>query len=563
MQRNGASGFSQRVLCIVHSLRPRLQCEYSMRRTYFALILAILTSSIAQNAPIDVQILAFNDFHGNLKSPGKISGIDAGGAEYLATWIQTLKSGHPNNVVVAAGDLIGASPLLSSMFHDEPTIESLNLMGLEFTSVGNHEFDEGKTELLRMQNGGCHPVDGCKADARFTGATFKYLAANVVDTARKPLFPAYQVKSFSGIPVAFIGLTLRGTPGIVSPAGVAGLTFEDEADTVNRLVPELKAQGIEAIVVLIHQGGKQEGAINECREFSGTIADIVRRMSKSVDVVISGHTHEAYNCTIDGRLVTSASSFGRVLTTIDLKLDTKTHDVVSIKAENHIVRDDVAKDPEQTALIRRIAPLVEPIENRVIGSATATLDSIATTAGESSLGDIIADAELEGTRATTAGGAQIAFINSGGIRSAIVPINGKVTYGQIFTTQPFGDTMVTMSLLGSEIHALLEQQWKGNGTAGTVLQVSTGFTYAWDAANPAGRRVDPAGIKLNGVTLNPAARYRITVNDFLSTGGDGFTVLKKGTNKIVGMTDLEVLEQYFKAHSPVAPGPRNRIRRTH
>jgi 5'-nucleotidase len=521
----------------------------------------------AQNGPVDVEILAINDFHGNLKPPGtlKVNGVDveAGGSEYLATLIKTLRAKNPNNILVGAGDMVGASPLVSAVFHDEVTIEALDMMGLAFTSVGNHEFDEGKDELLRKQNGGCHPVDGCRNGSRFDGAKFKYLAANVVnkDTG-KALFPAYQIQSFGGIPVAFIGMTLKATPTIVSPRGVAGLEFRDEVETVNHLVPELKAQGVEAMVVLIHEGGRQKGDYNDCKEMAGPIVDIVNRLDKAVDVVISGHTHEAYNCTINGKLLTSASSFGRVLTEIDMRLDPRSHDVVAMKAQNFVVRHDVAKDAAQTALITTASNAVAPLANRVIGSASAELKKDANLAGESPLGDIIADSQLEATRDPSKGGAQIAFMNSGGIRASVQPSGGKVTYEQIFTTQPFGNSLVTMSLRGSDIHDLLEQQWSGgNLNATKVLQVSEGFTYTWDAAKPSGQRVDPQSIRLNGKTIDAAALYRITANIFLAQGGDNFTVLTRGSNLLGAEQDLDVFEQYFKAHAPVKPGPLDRIQR--
>ena len=223
---------------------------------------------------------------------------------------------------VAAGDLIGASPLLSGLFHDEPTIEALSLMGLEVSAVGNHEFDEGRDELLRMQNGGCHPLAGCRGPSKFAGAKFRYLAASTIDRRTgKTLLPAYEVKEFEGIPVAFIGLTLKDTPKVVSPSGVAGLEFRDEAETVNALVPELRRRGIEAIVVLIHEGGFPTGDYNECPDISGPIVNIVKKLDKAVDLVVSGHTHRAYKCVIDGRLVTSADKFGTLVTEIELMLD--------------------------------------------------------------------------------------------------------------------------------------------------------------------------------------------------------------------------------------------------
>ncbi len=522
--------------------------------------------------PIDVKIIAFNDFHGNLKTPSggvktpdpadasKTVTVPAGGAEYLASWIANLKAKNPNNVVVSAGDLIGASPLLSALFHDEPTIESMNLMGLEINAVGNHEFDEGKDELLRMQNGGCHPVDGCQAGSTFGGARFKFLAANVVDTqSGKTIFPAYVIKTFHRVPVAFIGMTLKGTPSIVTPSGVAGLTFKDEADTVNALVPELKQQGVEAIVVVLHEGGYQSGFYNDCKGISGPLVDIVNHLDPAVDVVISGHTHQAYNCNIGGKLVTSAGQYGTLVSEIDLKLDPSTHDVIESKADNLIVRTTVAKDPQQTSLIDKFLALVTPLENRIVGSATAILDRGQNTAGESPLGDIIADAQLEATAAASFGGAQIALMNPGGIRANITPdAAGKVSYGMLFTVQPFGNSLVTMTLKGADVREALEQQWKGQSSP-RILSVSKGFNYSWDNAAPVGSKI--ASITLNGVPLDPAASYRVTVNNFLSTGGDNFVAFNKGTSRLGGAQDVDALEAYFKAHTPVAPLASDRVSR--
>ena len=317
----------------------------------------------------------------------------------MATLVKQLREGHKNTIFVAAGDLIGASPFLSAMFHDEPTIESLDLMGLDVASVGNHEFDEGKDELLRMQNGGCHPKDGCQGPHPFLGAKFRYLAASTIEKSTgKPLLPAYEIKNFDGIPVAFIGLTLKGTPLIVAPDGVASLEFRDEAETVNALIPELKARGVEAIVVLIHEGGLPTGDYNECPGISGPIVDIVKKFDKAVDVVVTGHTHRAYVCEIDGRLVTSADKYGTLVTAIDVKLDPVTRDIVSAKADNTIVRiASLAKAAEQTALIESYDRLAAPIAGRPAGSITETLSRVPNAAGESALGDIIADAQLAAT----------------------------------------------------------------------------------------------------------------------------------------------------------------------
>jgi 5'-nucleotidase len=529
----------------------------------------------AQGAPVDLRILAINDFHGNLRPPqGGIRIADpedktrkitvaAGGAEHMATLVKQLRQGARNTIFVAAGDLIGASPFLSAMFHDEPSIESLSMMGLEVASVGNHEFDEGKDELLRMQNGGCHPVDKCQGPHPFLGAKFRYLAASTMEKSTgKTVFPPYEIKQFDGVPVAFIGLTLKGTPDIVSPVSVAGLEFRDEADTVNALVPELKARGVEAIVVLIHEGGFPTGDYNECPAISGAIVDIVKKFDHAVDVVISGHTHQAYVCEIDGRLVTSGDKYGTIVTAIDLKLDPATRDVISAKAGNVIVRTSAyARDPEQTALLESYDKVAAPIANRRAGSITETLSRMPNDAGESALGDIIADAQLAATRADTKGAAVIAFTNPGGVRTDIPrKDDGAVTYADVFASQPFRNQLVTLTLTGVQIKNMLEQQWL-DPKRPRILQVSKGFNYTWDGAKPYGDRVVADRMSLNGQRVDPAMSYRVTVNNYLAVGGDGFTVLKEGTAQQFGIYDVDALYAYLQANSPISPAQPGRIAR--
>ncbi len=524
-------------------------------------------------APVELRILAINDFHGNLRPPpGGIRITDpddktrkimvrAGGAEHMATLVNQIRQGHANTIFVAAGDLIGASPFLSAMFHDEPTIESLSMMGLALASVGNHEFDEGKDELLRMQNGGCHPVDKCQGPHPFPGAKFHYLAASTIDTATgKTVFPPYEIRTFDGIPVAFIGLTLKGTPDIISPESAAGLEFRDEADTVNALVPELKARGVEAIVVLIHEGGTPTGDYNECPGISGPIVDIVKKFDKAVDVVISGHTHQAYVCEIDGRLVTSGDKYGTLVTAIDLKLDPATHDVISATASNTIVRTAIlARDAEQTALLEAYDRVAAPLANRPAGSVTDTLSRTPNNAGESPLGDIVADAQLAATNAAASGGAVMAFTNPGGVRTDIAKKEGgAITYADIFASQPFRNQLVTLTLTGKQIKDMLEQQWL-DPKRPRILQVSKGFTYAWDSSRPDGERVLADRLSLNGTPIDTAASYRVTVNNYLSIGGDGFTVFKDGKAPQFGVYDVDAVDSYFRSNSPVAPTAANRI----
>jgi 5'-nucleotidase len=538
-----------------------------------AIALDPASPAMAQAAPVSLRILAINDFHGNLRPPAggiriadpadktkKIT-VAAGGAEHMATLVRQLRQDHNNAIFVAAGDLIGASPFLSAMFHDEPTVEALSMMGLEVAAVGNHEFDEGKDELLRIQNGGCHPTDGCQGPHPFAGAKFHYLAASTFEKATgKTIFPAYEIRKFDGIPVAFIGLTLKGTPTVVSPVGVAGLEFRDEADTVNALVPELKARGVEAIVVLIHEGGFPAGDYNECPGISGPIVDIVKKFDKAVDVVISGHTHQAYVCEIDGRLVTSGDKYGTIVTAIDLKLDPKTRDVISASADNVIVRTAAyPSDPDQTALLQSYDTFAAPIADRHAGSVTETLSRTPNDAGESPLGDIVADAQLAATRTEANGAAVIAFNNPGGVRTDIAKKpDGAVSYADVFASQPFRNQLVTLTLSGAQIKNMLEQQWLDPNRP-RILQVSKGFNYTWDATRPYGERVVADRMSLNGQRVEPAQIYRVTVNNYLAVGGDGFTVLKDGTAAQFGVYDADALDAYFKATGPLSPGQLDRI----
>ncbi len=544
-----------------------------------ALMATVAFPAFAETAaltPVELRVLAINDFHGYLRPPPggiriadpndktKKIMVSAGGSETMASVVKSLREGHKNTIFVAAGDLIGASPFLSSMFHDEPTIESLSMMGLEISSVGNHEFDEGKDELLRMQNGGCHPIDHCQGPHPFAGAKFHYLSAStfVKDTG-KTLFPPYEIRQFDGIPVGFIGLTLKGTPEIISPASSAGLDFRDEAETVNALVGELKAKGVEAIVVLIHEGGFPAGDYNECPGISGPIVDIVKKFDKAVDVVISGHTHQAYVCQIDGRLVTSGDKFGTLVTAIDLTLDPKTRDVISARADNTIVRIGAfPRDSEQSALLESYDRVAAPIANRRAGTVTDTLSRAPNEAGESVLGNVIADAQLAATRSDANGGAVIAVTNPGGIRIDITKkADGAVSYADIFASQPFRNQLVTLTLTGAQIKAMLEQQWL-DPKRPRILQVSKGFAYSWDASKPYGDRVNAASMSLNGEVVDPAKGYRVTVNNYLALGGDGFAAITGGTAQQFGVYDSDALFAYFQASSPIAPGVADRIKRT-
>ena len=569
-----------------------------LRRLAHGIVFSLVVLSGARAQQFRLKIIAFNDLHGNLQSPGKFRAspdspeVPAGGVDYLAGYVKHLKSENPDHVVVSAGDLTGASPLVSHLFHDEGTIEVANRMGLEINAVGNHEFDRGVGELRRYQHGSCSTVDqvACKGavvgtPVPFEGAKFEYLAANVFDIKTgKTVFPGYAVKTYHGVKVAFIGVTLKETPSIVVAKNITGLRFADEAATINAAVHELRRQGIESIVVLIHQGGyqKMDGStdprdINACLgDMNGhPIRTVVGQLDDAVDLVISAHTHEPYVCRLPNRsgrkvVVTSASSYGRVVSDIDVTIDTKTRGITGVTAHNLLVdrtNTAITPDPEIAHIVDGYAALAAPIVNRVVGSMAHEVTRTKSAGGETPMGDLIADAELEATIAPGSGGAQVAFTNEGGIRTGLS--EGKVTYGELFTAQPFGNNLVTMTLTGAQIKTLLEEQFKGCGLGEPVgeaapdndriLQPSEGFSYAWNEAGAVCNKVDAGTIRIGGVVVSASAKYRVTVNNLLADGGEQAYVLEKGMDRRVGPTDIDVLSAYLAKHSPVEPVQPHRI----
>jgi 5'-nucleotidase len=555
--------------------------------------LAIAVPAAQAKKTVDVQLLGINDFHGQLEevpstsSGGRVGTVPAGGVEYLATHVRAHEKGVKNSLVVSAGDLIGASPLTSALFHDEPTIEAMNKIGLDINGVGNHEFDEGEQELLRMQNGGCHPnpvppSETC-ANGTFRGANFDFLAANVVRKSDgKTLFPPYEIRKFQGVKIGFIGMTLEGTPLIVSPSGISNLNFLDEADTANKYAAELRRRhDVDAIVVLLHEGGAQNpvsAPINDCQAFSGPIIDIVNRTTDNVDLFVTGHTHQPYSCVIDGRPVTSAFSTGRVLTDIDLEIGRKSGDVESVSVNNNIVTRDVAKAPDMTTLLTRYAALAAPAANTVIGQISASITRAQEASGESAAGNLIADSQLAASDGANEGAAVAAFMNPGGVRQdftfdAPAGTGGQLTYGEAFAVQPFGNNVTTITLTGAQIWTMLQQQWCASGTtprlntplgapgSPVILAPSHTVSYTWSAkANPCTTNfVDTLSIGGQPVPNDASQSYRITVNSFLADGGDAFPILTQGTNRLGGVVDLDALAAYFEANSPVAPPALNRI----
>ncbi|MFJ1732544.1 bifunctional metallophosphatase/5'-nucleotidase [Streptomyces sp. NPDC088254] len=543
----------------------------------------------------DVQLLSFNDLHGNLEPPSGSSGrvtevqadgttktIDAGGVEYLATHLREARKGNRYSITAAGGDMVGASPLISGLFHDEPTIEALNKLQLDVTSVGNHEFDEGAKELRRLQKGGCHPTDGCYTDERFQGADFPYLAANVQDEKTgNPILKPYWVWKEHGVKIGFIGVTLEDTPGVVSAEGVKGLKFTDEVETINKYAKELQSQGVKSIVALIHEGGLPAStAYNyNCDSpgagdgISGPIVDIAENVTPEVDALVTGHTHAAYACTINDpagrpRTVTSAASFGRLYTDTTLTYDRVTGDIArtAVKSANHVVTRTVPKAPDMTELISKWNTLAAPIGNRPIGYVSGDVPNTGT---ESPMGDLIADAQLWYGKKLDAD-TDLALMNPGGVRAGITYAakgaegDGVVTYAEGFTVQPFSNTVNLQNFTGAQLIQVLKEQVSGsNASAPKILQPSANLTYTLDLTKTGADRVVTDSIRLNGAPIDPAAGYRVATNSFLAGGGDGFPTLGLGTGDVVGADDLTALEQYMTANSsatnPIAPPAATRI----
>ena len=532
------------------------------------------------SAPVEVGIIAINDFHGALEPPrqaviapdgqGGTIPVPAGGAAWLAAAIDAIRAKYPNHLTVAAGDLISGSPLVSSLYLDEPAIGVLNRIGLDYSAVGNHEFDRGREEILRIQNGGCarHTKRQPCAVERFGGAKFGYLAASTLTESGRALLPETALRSFGSgrrkVKIGLIGLTLKGTAQIVSPGGIAGLTFADEAETINALVPRLKARGADAVVVLIHQGGLQEpdAGPNGCAGFTGDIRPILDRLDDRVDLVVSGHTHRAYVCdyaTLNPAkpfLLTSAGDRGRLVTDIRLAIDPAANRVVVKSATNVIVQSEpyrgaggeiatsdrfprFAPRKDVSAYVAKYAAATREFSVRPVGAISGPAED------RIIVGQLIADAQLAATRAA---GAQMAFMNRGGVRAALIPRDdGQLTFGDIYAVQPFGNELVTGSLTGAEIRGLLEQSLDGEGGVNPVIP-SAGLNFTFDARRPSGSRI--VDLRFQGQPLDPAATYRVTVSNFLAGGGDGYTVLKQLRDMTPGGVDLDALEAWIRSGSP-------------
>ncbi|WP_293909209.1 bifunctional metallophosphatase/5'-nucleotidase [Deinococcus sp.] len=561
------------------------------------LTLSACTPTMTNRAPqpVNVTVLGLNDFHGNLLPTGfsgvkvpdpkdatKTVNLSTGGAEIIGGYVDSVRAANPNTVFVGGGDLIGASPVISSLLRDEPSVDALSAIGMHASALGNHEFDQGLSELLRMQNGGCAsnaPDKACKFEAAYAGAKFKWLGANVEDkTTGKNPFQPYYIEEIGGARVAFVGAVTKTTPGIVSPSGVATLNFLDEADSANKYVPELKKLNVDAIILLIHEGGEAKNPDGTadlaaymkggCMNLSGAIVDITKRLDPAFNAVISGHSHKGYNCLVGTTPVIQGDFYGHLLQRLDLSVDKANHKLLSIKAENVLMdasaTTKLPKSAAMTALVAKAKGLTDAVSKTVVGKLSAAQISRGNNdAGESALGDVIADSQLAAASAAAQGSAVIALMNPGGIRADLLASaeGNSVTFGDAFAVQPFGNTLTVVTLTGAQLKTVLEQQWQGQPGGPRLLQISRGLTYTYDLSQPDGSKVVAGSLKLGGVAIDPAAKYRVVDNSFLADGGDAFAEFKNGTDRLSqpNLGDVDAFIAYLKANSPVSGGAQDRI----
>ena len=554
------------------SVSPRARAPLAFLALAFAAAgCATPARDAASSAPVTLNLVAINDFHGNLEpskytytsaATGKTETLRAGGIEALSGALAAWRKEDKDLLFIGAGDLIGASPALSSMWADEPSIEAMNLLGLRLSSVGNHEFDAGRKELLRQQAGGCdspRPAKACKLMPNYRGARFTYLAANVLDSATgKPFMPGYRVEDVKGLKVGVVGAVLQGTVSVAVASAIAGLDFIDEADAINKALPQMRADGAKVFVALIHEGGRTDEAPDQpaCKGLTGGVVDIVKRLDPAIRLVITGHSHQGYLCNVDGRVVTQADAAGHLLSRIALTVDPVSGAVANIDVKNVVMNpEQFPADPKVAAYLASVKERSRAVLARPLGKlGQASVARKASEAGESPLGNLIADAVLAATRAQ---GAQIGFMNNGGIRKDLETSDAALTtnFGHAQAVLPFGNTLVVMDLSGAQLRRLLEQQWQRPGASGaTILQVSQGLSYTWDAARPSGQRLVPGSLKFNGAPVDDNKTYRVVANNFLAEGGDNFPEFAKGTNRLdTQIVDLDALSAYI-AKNPGAGG---------
>ena len=512
-----------------------------------SLVLPLGTSTEAASANVKVQILSVNDFHGQLDKSSKVGNETVGTAAYLAAHLKKREADNPNNTIkIHAGDAVGASRPVSALLQDEPTIEMFNKLKFDIGTLGNHEFDEGVEEMKRLIKGGVHAKT--KHHGSFEGAQFPYISANVVDsTTKQPILDPYIIKEAGGEKIGFIGITLATTPSIVTPSGVAGVDFTDEVTAINKYTTELKKQGIKAIVVIAHNPGTSN---TDGTNAEGEAIDFANKVDDEVDVIFAAHNHKHLNATVDNKLLVQAYSSGTAFADVDLEIDPATHDIVKKDAViANTTWTGIEPDQEINELVNKYKEETDKITEEIVGEAAVSLTKDQNEDGESILGNVIADSMR--TEMKT----DFGFMNPGGIRASID--KGPINWGNVFTVEPFGNDLVSLNITGEQVRTLLNQQWTETKT--NILQLS-GLSYTWSAELPIGKRVLDITLP-NGDKIDPAKTYSATVNNFMAEGGDNYTILRDGTNKVTGAVDFDALLSYVKANSPLKGSIEGRIKK--
>jgi 2',3'-cyclic-nucleotide 2'-phosphodiesterase / 3'-nucleotidase / 5'-nucleotidase len=507
---------------------------------------------------VHIQLLGINDYHGQLDTWRSIKDKDgnvvdySGGIEYLAAYLKEREATNPaNTLMLAAGDQVGASAPVSALLQDEPTIRFMNEIGFDAATIGNHEFDEGVPEMLRLINGGEHPATVEKY-GKFEGADFPYVAANVEykDTGKLVLDP-YTIKEVDGVKVGIIGVVTTETPNIVIPKAVKDVVFTDEVTAINKYTKELQAKGVKSIVVLAHNPGSSK---TDGTEAAGEVVDFAKKVDPEVDVIYGAHDHKYLRATVNGITVVQSWSYGTAFSDIDLYIDPTTGDVIKDKTKADVVdtlHSKIEADAKIKTELDEYKEAVAPIVNEVIGVAGMELTRTPNESGEQILGNIIADAMRAEMKT------DMAFMNPGGIRNDLN--KGEITWGELFGVQPFGNDLVKMTVTGEIIRELLNQQW-ADPTRAKMLQIS-GLHYTYDDTLEPGKRILDIYLE-NGKKIDPTGDYTITVNNFMAGGGDGYQALLKGKDSVIGPTDLQGLINYVKNFDGALTGKyENRIQK--
>ncbi|MFD7321726.1 bifunctional metallophosphatase/5'-nucleotidase [Streptomyces sp. NPDC059875] len=571
---------------------------------------ALSVTPAAADDPIDVQLLSITDFHGYLQPPtpgqgGRIpagggTSVTVGGAAYLATHLTRLRSGHPNSVFFSTGDNFSGWPFEVDAHQDEPTIEVLNKLGLRFSAVGNHELDVSPEFLVNhMEDGRCFGtvgVDSCFTDStgrRFHGADFDFLSGNIVSkrTGRTVVDP-YRIEWFRGadgkrVPVGFISTTVEATV-TGSTSYQPGLRALDQAQTIDRYAKELRRRGVEAIVLNVHEGGSPKSAATSgydvCDSAYGPVIELAKKVTPEIDAVVTGDWHSRFNCMVPDpagkpRPVVEAGNHGALISEINLSLDPKTGEVLRdrTRSVNHAVTRDVAPDREVQKIVdhwaaRGAERFAQPLATQT-GSFTRTPNA----AGESTAADLYADVQYWNANRTPDGRADLALIaaqpaqGSTAVRGDLpyakgshpADADGRILYGESWNVYGYGNPVLTVSVKGRQLDAILEQQWQKqpNGTVKSApLAVSRNVSYRYDPARPVGDRVSPRDVLINGRPLDPERTYRVAALAYTVIGADGYSAFAGYTAPVRDGADHESFVDYLRAHKKISPAPLNRVR---